>query len=543
MAFVKGAAWGVVVGGMAVATGSLLAPQPVGNTPPALPQTEAPQANATPEPLPDVAMIDAPEASQPADMTEPALSSPTVEAQTPVPQTQSTQPPDPAVIEPALVSPQPDTTVSIATAPEDPVLPNPQSQSPQVPASEADVTLSTAPPPPVVVNVPEPDETLPSTSDDAADDPVVVMVEPAPVAEDTPPQDAPETATVTEDEAVTDVAEPDASAPDAPTDEQVIASAPVVIDTPVPQVPEAVDDPDTAPATPDDITTPDTAAPGAAPADETVDSAPGAAPTVVTIIDGPTGTTTDPATGITIRRPAGDTPIAPAAEEADPLPALVEFAAFFDNPDDLPLMSVVLIDDGALPDGPRALQEVPFPVTIVLDPSRAGVSGLMDAYRAGGFEVAARASLPQGGTAADVAVALEATFDALPQTVALVQTDGAALGRSDPATEQVVAALAADGRGLVQADSGLNGAATVADAQDVPNAAIFRDLTDVDQDARVIRRFMDQAAFRAGQQDSVILLARLTPETLSALILWGAANRARQVAMAPLSATLLAGND
>ncbi|MCB5198244.1 divergent polysaccharide deacetylase family protein [Loktanella sp. TSTF-M6] len=542
MAFVKGAAWGVVVGGMAVATGSLLAPQPVGNTPPVLPQTEAPQANATPEPLPDVALIEAPEASQPADMTEPALSSPTVEAQTPTPETQSAQTPDPAVIEPELVSPEPDTTVSIATAPEEPVLPNPQSLSPQVPASEADVALSTTPPPPVVVDVPEPDETMPSTSDDAADAPVVVMVEPAPTAEDIPPQDTPETATGTQDETVTDVAEPEAPAPDAPDDEQVIASAPVVIDTPAPQDPDSAGDAGS-PLAVSDITTPDAAMPDPAPADGTVDSAAEAAPTVVTIIDGPTGTTTDPATGITIRRPAGDTPVAPAAAEAEPLPALVEFAAFFDNPDALPQMSVILIDDGALPNGPRALQEVPFPVTIVLDPSRPGVSELMDAYRAGGFEVAARASLPQGGTAADVAVALEATFDALPQSVALVQTDGAALGRSDPATEQVVATLAADGRGLVQADSGLNGAATVADAQDVPNGVIFRDLTDVDQDARVIRRFMDQAAFHAGQQDGVILLARLTPETLSAMILWGTANRARQVAMAPLSATLLAGGD
>ena len=65
-----------------------------------------------------------------------------------------------------------------------------------------------------------------------------------------------------------------------------------------------------------------------------------------------------------------------------------------------------------------------------------------------------------------------------------------------------------------------------------------RDLDAEGQDARVIRRFLDQAAFRARQESGVVMLGRVRPDTISALILWGTANRAGQVALVPVSAVL-----
>ena len=58
----------------------------------------------------------------------------------------------------------------------------------------------------------------------------------------------------------------------------------------------------------------------------------------------------------------------------------------------------------------------------------------------------------------------------------------------------------------------------------------------------MIRRFVDQAAFRARQESGVILLGRVRPDTISALTLWGNANRAGQVALAPVSAVLTGQN-
>jgi polysaccharide deacetylase 2 family uncharacterized protein YibQ len=77
-----------------------------------------------------------------------------------------------------------------------------------------------------------------------------------------------------------------------------------------------------------------------------------------------------------------------------------------------------------------------------------------------------------------------------------------------------------------------------AEAAGVPAGVIYRDLDAEGQDARVIRRFLDQAAFRARQQSGVVLVGRVRPDTLSALILWGSANRAGDVTLAPVSAVL-----
>jgi polysaccharide deacetylase 2 family uncharacterized protein YibQ len=203
-------------------------------------------------------------------------------------------------------------------------------------------------------------------------------------------------------------------------------------------------------------------------------------------------------------------------------------------------MSVVLIDDGIMADGARALADVPFPVTVLLDPSAVGASERMEAYVAAGIEIGALVSLPDGGTSNDAAIALEGTFDALPRAVVLVATEDHPIPSQSDITGRIMDALSDDGRGLLMSDGGLNSTLRAAAAADVRAATIYRDLDGNGQDARVIRRFIDQAAFRARQQPGVVLLGRIRPETISALILWGTANRAGQVALAPLSTTLLA---
>jgi uncharacterized protein len=86
---------------------------------------------------------------------------------------------------------------------------------------------------------------------------------------------------------------------------------------------------------------------------------------------------------------------------------------------------------------------------------------------------------------------------------------------------------------------GLNSAGRVADRADLPNKPIFRDLDGEGQDATIIRRFLDNAAFKAGQTEGAVLLGRLRPDTISALVLWGGLQRAERVALAPISAVLL----
>ncbi|WP_373352924.1 divergent polysaccharide deacetylase family protein [Pseudoroseicyclus sp. CXY001] len=222
--------------------------------------------------------------------------------------------------------------------------------------------------------------------------------------------------------------------------------------------------------------------------------------------------------------------VAPVPEEG----ALSAYAAPFEG-SDLPLLTVLLFDDGSLP--PSALGEIEMPLTVLIDPSRPDAGAAATAWRAAGYEVAAIARLPAGATPQDVEVALEAVFGALPEAVALVDAGG--LTAREPVAEQTMARLAADGRGFVALDEGLGTARREAEAADVPSAAIYRDLDAEGQDARVIRRFLDQAAFQARNGGGVVLLARLRPDTISALSLWETANRAAQVSFAPLSAVLL----
>ena len=541
MAFFKGAVWGVVVGGAGVVGASLLAPQPAGNTPPGAPQIAAPAAPTSPAaelqaaaptlppaPAPEVAEDVTPAAPEPSPAMAPATAMPEPAAPTAAerPDTAPAARPTPDLSPAEPAAPTGTATAQTAPAADAPVLPSLQSRAPQVPAAEADIVVQTAPPAPVAAAPPEADST-PVTTDTAAQVATVIDT-PVTVLDDTPAPQAGETDLTTGDPL------PVAPVPATPVND----TATVTVTTPEAALP--LDDtpaPEAGAIAPPEITLPpETTA--TAPTD------PVQKPAVVSIIDTPPSGL--PGTGSTaiVRRDApavAETPPeAPAPVVEEQAPALVRYGAFFANPEDLPLLSVVLIDDGTMGDGARALSDVPFPVTVLLDPRSAGASERMDAYAAAGIEVAALATVPQGATDTDVEVAMAGTFDALPRAVALVDAGLGDMVAGPGVTERVIGDLARAGRGLLVPDQGLNGALRAAEAADVPALTIYRDLDGEGQDARVIRRFIDQAAFRARQQQGVVLLARVRPETISALILWGDANRAGQVALAPLSATLLA---
>jgi len=256
--------------------------------------------------------------------------------------------------------------------------------------------------------------------------------------------------------------------------------------------------------------------------------------------------------GVRINRPGAE----PAAElesaaepaaAADPAPgmtpsgpALILHAAPFDNPAALAELAIILIDAGDMAGAAAAVAAIGFPVTIAIDPGRPGAAADMAVYRAQGREVMMLARLPVGARPVDVAVVFEAAFATLPETVAVLDAGDGGLTARSAITQQALTRLAQDGRGLVVMGGGLNGIDRDAAQAGVPAATILRDLDGEGQDARVIRRFLDDAAFRARQQGQAIILGRVRPDTLSTLLLWGAADRAGQVALAPVSALLQA---
>ncbi len=245
---------------------------------------------------------------------------------------------------------------------------------------------------------------------------------------------------------------------------------------------------------------------------------------------------------LTERNKPATAPAEPAAQ-SDPGPnadgpAIEAFAAAFENPDDLPMMAIVLIDDAASI-GVEALRDFPYPLTFAVDPSLPDAAARMAAHRKAGFEVVVLIDLPQAASAQDAEVAMSVLLQAVPEAVAVLEGTKGGIQGNRGLSDQVTAIVGDAGMGLITQSKGLNTVSKLAARDGVPAAPVFRDFDGAGQSARVMRRFLDQAAFRAGQKGAVIMLGRIRPDTISALLLWGLQDRASRVALAPVSAALM----
>ncbi|MGJ8610987.1 MAG: divergent polysaccharide deacetylase family protein [Octadecabacter sp.] len=497
----RGLIGGILTGGLVSAVGlgaaSVMTELPAGVTPPAAPLVDAPMVDSVDDPAEasiETASVNSPVGSVSIDEPQaPALpageagigepdapQAVSPETNAPRADTDPLDEPDVVSIEGALEAP--DTgDIDIALAePVDPVLPNPQAIAPATPDVEADLTVSTTPAQPVVVVEPD---TAPEIDRAAEDGPA------APQADET------------DDTFVVDLgaAAPDGAVENAPTDLPAdnILAAGETQDTPRFQ-----------------------------------------------LQGGENTLLGDRETGVTVRRPtdaaAATAPDSPdVAADVTGLNALKQYAADAGDVAGKPLLSIVLIDDGSMSAAAAALAGLPFTVTIALDPSTPDVGDLMERYRNDGFEVAVMAKLPEGALPSDVEVNFQSVFATMPESIALLDIGSGGLQEDRAVTEQAMDILAEQGRGFVTASEGLNMASRAAEAAGVPAAVVYRDIDDDDQDARIVRRFLDQAAFRARQDSGVVLVGRVRPDTISALILWGTANSDDQVAIVPLSAVLL----
>lgn len=233
--------------------------------------------------------------------------------------------------------------------------------------------------------------------------------------------------------------------------------------------------------------------------------------------------------------------IAEAPQSVSPalLPPFEAYSEPFDNPDGRPLMSIVLIDD-AKSVGAEALAGFPYPLSFAIDPSTPDAAEKMAARRAAGFEVLVLADLPRQAAPQDAETALPVWLETLPEAIGVLEGTGTGVQGSRALADQVSALAAAHGLGLVVQNNGLNTVQKLAARGGVPSGVVFRDFDGAGQDPRAIRRFLDQAAFRAGQEGAVIMLGRVRPDTISALLLWGLQDRASRVSLAPVSASMRA---
>ncbi len=446
-----------------------------------------------------------------------------------VPQVAAPEPDDLAVIDEAALEPaaQPETgTADDALAPlatgdgaadvavesESPVLPSPQAAAPELPESEEDLSIST-------------DPAQPSTPD-VDDSSVFPEEELAAVAEGvTEVPEVPETADPQEDVSA-DASDP-APEPEGDTASQSDVEAVALPSIAEPETPDA-DTPDTGLAE-DNRPEPSSTIGDLAPEVKTN--------RLPSVTDEPAAD--EPATDDAVAGVDAETATEPGEDTRPPLEL---YAAEFENPEGKPLMSIVLIDDGSSPIVLEALESFPYPLSFAVDASWEGAADAMAIYRASGFEVLAMINLPEGAGAQDTEVAMQATLSQLPEVVAVMDGTGAGLQASRAASDQLAPILLDSGHGAVLFPKRLNTAQQLLAREGVPSASVFRDFDASGQNATVIRRFLDQAAFKAGQEEGgVVMVGRLRPDTVSALLLWGLQDRASRVALAPVSAMLNGG--
>ncbi len=222
-------------------------------------------------------------------------------------------------------------------------------------------------------------------------------------------------------------------------------------------------------------------------------------------------------------------------------PPIERFARAFENPDGKPLFAVLLRDTGAPELDRAALAQIAFPVTFVIDPLTPGAAAAAEIYRGAGQEVLMLASgIPQGATASDLEQSFQAMAGVLPQSVGMIDQSSDGFQGNRPLAAQVVPLLAAQGRGLVTFDAGLNAADQEARRAELPSALVFRRLDADGEATSTIRRYLDRAAFKAAQEGRVVVLGDARPETVAALMEWTVEGRAASVALAPITAVMTA---
>ncbi|MDG1738712.1 MAG: divergent polysaccharide deacetylase family protein [Paracoccaceae bacterium] len=271
----------------------------------------------------------------------------------------------------------------------------------------------------------------------------------------------------------------------------------------------------------------------------------------VTFEEAPVETTEQPSIAIAEELPAEATPTPQmSAPLIDDLPTLtgtgsaasdgplVQNSQTFENPDNLPVMSIVLIETGEYNIGSDALASFPYPITFAIDPLSEDTLERAAAYRERGFELLAVANLPSSGGEELADLALLPTLDSVPGLVGILEGAGEGLQGNMELSEGVLRMLEATGYGLLLRSNGLNAAQQMAEGRGLPVETIFRDFDANGQNATVIRSLLDQAAFKARQEGSIVMVGRLRPATISALLLWGLQDRASSVALAPVSAVL-----
>lgn len=506
------------VAGLGLFAVALLAPLPTPTNPPETPQTsvDAATSETAVAPAPDlVPTSDGDEAATVLKLEPPTVVTPETEETSAVVDTESTVAPTVSILGNEFGGSDADEVVEFEASEGDPDVEIARTGAPSIPLIDTDAAISTAPAAPPAPSAPA-QEVVAATPKDPEDE--------APIGAET---DA-VVETASEKEEPADTSSEDGTqeiaiqAIEEPSPESAEVEAPFQSQDNN-EVTESVADADTS--------------------SDTDVAAEAATPSVLSLGSDSSSDLPGGASGVKVNRVINvpnDTEDEDLLQIEEPIAAtaLERYAAPFDNPDGKPPVSILLLHQDGSGIGPEQLKDLPFPVTVLLNTDANTASEQMKVYRAAGIEIAFQSTFPSGSRASDVEVTLQSALASVPEAVAFVDTGATGLQDSRDVTNQTIEVLADDGYGLVIVPKGLNSALRVANGAGVPAGTIYRDLDGEGQAERAIARSLDQAAFRARQDDGVVLLGRLQSSTVLALKTWHDKNQDGQVVLGPLSAYL-----
>ncbi len=215
----------------------------------------------------------------------------------------------------------------------------------------------------------------------------------------------------------------------------------------------------------------------------------------------------------------------------------------FHNPKAKPLFSIILIDAGKAGLDDEVLRTFTIPITFALDAADPATTARAKRFHAAGFEVltlAPKALTASTATAETIDKTLTGALVRLPETVGLLDRPGAQLRQKATLEDQVIARLKTAGLGLLTYDIGVNGTDQKARHAGLASGTVYRILDSQRESGPVIKRYLNRAVLEAEQTGHVVVVGHTYPETVTALFSWAVGSRSSDVALAPVSAVLLA---
>ncbi len=236
--------------------------------------------------------------------------------------------------------------------------------------------------------------------------------------------------------------------------------------------------------------------------------------------------------------PKLETPANPDLTAEQVRARLLQKATPFANPQNKPIFAILLMDDGGI--GLDQLAQFKVPVSVAINPDWPDAPARAEQWRAAGFDVLLQS--PQLADASDLGAIdslLQAHILRVPQALGVVDMPQGGFQGNRRLAGQIVKGLGHVGAALVTFDGRINAAHEIALGASLPAAVVFRDIDAAHEDAEMITRYLERAAFKAAQTGQIVVAGRVSPQTIAALGQWLAGDWAGQLALAPISAVLL----